>query len=48
MFNILIDKYHKNIAKIDPRVPGANGMKPIPNKETKYLDKLFIILLILA
>ena len=34
MLNKVIDKYQTQTAKIDPNVPGAKGMKPIPNIET--------------
>ena len=42
MLNFVIDKYHITIANIDPNVPGAKGMKPMPMIETKYLANVFI------
>ena len=44
---MIIDKYQIIIAKIEPKVPGAKGMKPIPKIVTKYLDMILISVLIL-
>ena len=43
---MIIDKYQMIIAKIEPNVPGAKGMKPIPKIVTKYFDVVLISVLI--
>ena len=40
-------KYQIKIAIIEPKVPGANGIKPMPASETKYFEKVITILLAL-
>ena len=40
--NKSIKIYQISIAKIEPNVPGARDIKPIPNSVAKYLDKFFI------
>ena len=43
---MIIDKYQMIIAKIEPNVPGAKGMKPIPKIVTKYFSNIIYFLYI--